>query len=180
MSYATGFSTLEDAWGVKAHTKRSRRSRKKLAAQAASPIPAVVPAPLPNMADPICDLYDSKFRRRRRAREGFAAWDSQASSHHPYSMISDAAGKLGRDEEDADAPSDDEDQGGGLQGVAQGDASPSRTRTIVPSARSSSPARAHENHDLFMYVFSGVLLLFVLEQFIQVGLHIGVRNMDLD
>lgn len=169
MNYATGFSTLEEAWGVKPHTKRSRRSRKKLAAHTPPPTPAVVPAPLPNMADPICDLYDSKFRRRRRAREGFSAWDSQASIRHPYSMISDAPGDLR-----GGADSDDEDQDDG-----RGADPPSYSPPVAPPPR-ARPARPHENHDLFMYVFSGVLLLFVLEQFIQVGLHIGVRSMDLD
>ena len=180
MSYATGFSTLEDAWGVKPHAKKSRRSRKKLAAQATAPTPGIVPAPLPNMADPICDLYDSKFRRRRRAREGFSAWDSQGSIHHPYSMISDAAGDLDGGE-GGGVHSDDEDQIN--DHGPEPPSSPSRAYPIAPLARPpriASPARAHENHDLFMYVFSGVLLLFVLEQFIQVGLHIGVRNMDLD
>lgn len=33
-----------------------------------------------------------------------------------------------------------------------------------------------ENHDVFLYVFSGVLLLFIFEQFIQVGLHLGIRQ----
>ena len=179
MNYATGFSTLEDAWGVNPPTKRSRRSRKKLAAQTAPPAPTIVPAPLPNMADPICDLYDSKFRRRRRAREGFGAWDSQASIHHPYSMISEAAGDLGSGE-GGSTHSDDEDQYDGRG--ADATHPPPRAPPVAPPARarSAGQARPHENHDLFMYVFSGVLLLFVLEQFIQVGLHIGVRGMDLD
>jgi hypothetical protein len=32
---------------------------------------------------------------------------------------------------------------------------------------------ANDNYDTFLFVFSGVLLLFVLEQFLQIGIHIG-------
>lgn len=32
-------------------------------------------------------------------------------------------------------------------------------------------------YEMFLYIFSGVLLLFVLEQFLQIGVHIGTRSM---
>lgn len=156
----TGYSTLEDAWGIKPHTKRSRRAKKKMAS-------AVAPAP--DMADPICDLYDAKFRRKRRSRgAGFDPWDSQASIHHPFSMISDATDSVEAEPEGFEEVSDH---------VVEQQVSEPEPITIKRKARSVAP-RDNENHDLFMYVFSGVLLLFVLEQFIQVGLHIGVRNME--
>lgn len=176
MSYAAGYSTLEDAWGLKSHTKRSRRSRKKLAAHA----PTVVSPP--DMADPICDLYDSKFRRKRRSREGFAPWDSHASIHHPFSLISDAAETLDGSGGDGGGASDDEgDEGDDKPRVAEHQAMPRDPVMHYKARVAPGPsARPHENHDLFMYVFSGVLLLFVLEQFIQVGLHIGVRGVELE
>jgi hypothetical protein len=179
-----GYSSLEDAWGVKPATKRSRRAKKKMAiAQQAPERPGGV-AP-PDMVDPICDLYDAKFRRKRRTRgAGYDPWDSRASIHHPFSMISDASEKMAVEKEFGDLGDGEDD----YEDVEPFDA-PSIAEKAEPSKNrvehTAKPARKearrqHENHDLFMFVFSGVLLLFVLEQFIQVGLHIGVRNIDFD
>ncbi|AUF82285.1 hypothetical protein TetV_193 [Tetraselmis virus 1] len=39
-----------------------------------------------------------------------------------------------------------------------------------------APPRGDDKYDMFLYVFSGVLLLFLLEQFLQIGIHIGQRS----
>lgn len=173
-----GYSTLEDAWGVKPATKRSRRAKKKLAISQQAPAGPGGPPP-PDMVDPICDLYDAKFRRKRRTRgAGYDPWDSRASVHHPFSMISDASENMVVENEFGEQ--EDETEAFDAPPVVDY-TEPLKTsvdKTAKPVRR--EPRRQHENHDLFMYVFSGVLLLFVLEQFVQVGLHIGVRNVDFD
>lgn len=162
------YSSLEDVWGHKPHTKRSKRSKKKLE-MAGSPEPLL---PTPDLADPICDLYDTKYRKQRRSnRKTYDPWDSSASIHHPFSVISDASNTL---EDDAD-PIENE--------IEMFDPKPPDQEAKPEVFRKNDkppPRRSHENHDVFLYVFSGVILLFVLEQFIQVGLHIGVRQLDMD
>lgn len=46
--------------------------------------------------------------------------------------------------------------------------------------RYAEPPRppADDRYDMFLYVFSGVLLLFLLEQFLQIGIHIGRNTAD--
>ena len=181
-----GYSSLEDAWGVKPQAQRSRRAKKKMALmsqqtppEARAGSPGVAP---PDMGDRICDLYDAKFRRKRRTRGAeYDPWDSMASIHHPFSSISAASEGMAGGAEFADNDEDLE--------AFEGSETPEKNETKTAPQKQihqntkpvrREPGRQHENHDLFIYVFSGVLLLFVLEQFIQVGLHIGVRNVDYD
>lgn len=176
MSYM-GYSSLEDVWGQKPHTKRSKRSKKKLAA-ASEPF-----FPTPDLADPICDLYDTKYRRKRRSkRDTYDPWDTSASIHHPFSSISAAPNSL---EDDSDTDPIDEEietfEPKPLDLNPKADVfTPSHWNPSLKPEKTASPKRTHENHDVFLYVFSGVILLFALEQFIQVGLHIGVRQLDFD
>ncbi len=54
---------------------------------------------------------------------------------------------------------------------------PSQARACQPKTvvQYVPSPRGDERNEMFLYVFSGVLLLFLLEQFLQIGIHIGAR-----
>lgn len=167
MSHA-GYSTLEEAWGIKPQSRRARRARKKSATE-----PFEAPYTRSDMderiADPICDLYDQKFRKKKRTIESeYTPWDAESSIHQPFSVIPEDEYIEAFD--DIAAPGPDSAGSTGLESPGPAPFPAIQTRSCAGGPR------PHENHDLFMFVFSGVLLLFVLEQFIQVGLHIGTRS----
>lgn len=120
----------------------------------------------------------SRKSKSRRSREVVEEYPRHARSRrnrslgdktdiHPFSVISDAPKVTNRKEEPLFPEELDADN------VAE---TIEPFREVDNSSLKTKPIRANENHDVFLYVFSGVLLLFVLEQFIQLGLHMGMRD----
>lgn len=119
----------------------------------------------------------SRKSKSRRSREMVEEYPRQARSRrnrslgdktdvHPFAVISDAPKITSRKEEPL-FPEELE-----VDNVVES-IEPFREIDSTPKMK---PIRANENHDVFLYVFSGVLLLFVLEQFIQLGLHMGMKD----
>lgn len=54
---------------------------------------------------------------------------------------------------------------------------PCPPQQIIHHIEAPKPPPTDQRYDAFLYVFSGVLLLFLLEQFMQIGIHIGTRQM---
>lgn len=177
---SSGFSLLEEAWGSqamplpprsKSSSSSSTKRRKRFASRLA----------------PLCESTG------KEGQTGFA--DSFQTSLAPFEPIyvndDDARGvskRKGRAkaagpppppppraEHDYDEDSDCE------PGESRGTSRPAPPPVVCPPcppqkvityAERPRPA-ADNRYDAFLYVFSGVLLLFLLEQFLQIGIHIG-------
>jgi hypothetical protein len=152
------YSTIEDAWGNKKF-RRSKRSKHKNDSGFSNTIPLSrhISEPVPNMDDPICDLYDCNY-----------SVDNTA--------ISRASGST-RYAED-------------FQNSRDMNVQTSVPTNTLPSTQSNSvdlvstnnelPRQVHytsrDTYDVFLYIFSGITLLFLLEQFIQLGMFLGNRT----
>lgn len=159
----TSFSTLEEAWGAtpsSQHNARGARRQRRHAAFADSG------------AEPFAYKDESRLRRaRRRTPWTHASWPEappesffQSAGSEPDALTAPRAPTADTRPAPVPAP---EPVPANLQ--------PPSAPTRPPEPPHLMP-RQNENHDVFLYVFSGVLLLFVLEQFVQVGQHIGLRR----
>jgi hypothetical protein len=176
-----GFSDLEEVWGNT--IKTSSKARKKLRQlKKESKRGSGKKFNISNDEDPIFGFYDKKFDNIN-LNDKYSNYDSQAlyktknkSSNNTYDNFEDDIDlfEIG-DLKETFKPSE-------LY-------SSENTSEIIPkneivkyidvknNRNEQSNSRNNENYDVFLFVFSGVILLFILEQFIQVGLQLGIRNM---
>jgi hypothetical protein len=174
---ATGYSLLDEVWGADAlplpRSSRSKRSsgRKKKRSSRSSPLcdkednrPPVSVAEIPGHEqflayDPsryteidVLDHSDPLYGAVRPVRKVAAGEETISAAE--------------MEEEEAEAEAEAEAVG---TFPPQATCPPQRIVQYVPSPRGD------DRNDMFLYVFSGVLLLFLLEQFLQIGIHIGAR-----
>ena len=153
---SAGYSLLDEAWGSQAapvpryHKSSSKRRRKQR---------------LP----PLCD--DMRAPPGEPSYSGTFQADHLAPFQPVYVNDDDA-----RDVEQADEPPPEP------RPAAHKKERPERAeRAECPPTqiiRYAEPPRTpvDDRYDTFLYVFSGVLLLFLLEQFLQIGIHIGAQQ----
>ncbi len=155
------YSTIEDAWGSKKFRRRDKRSKQKNEPGFSTPIPSSrhVSEPVPNMDDPICDLYDCNY----------------SVDNTPISR----AGASTRYSEDFQNSQDLN-----VQTTAATNSLPSTQTNPVKNVSTNNeiPRQLHytsrDTYDVFLFIFSGIILLFALEQFIQIGMYLGNRTLN--
>lgn len=153
------YSTIEDAWGTKKFRRRDKPSKQKCDSMIEHSIPLSrhVSEPILNMDDLICDLYDCTYSvdnttisntgATNRYSETFQnLQDSKSTAYTEPKHVADIQNKS----------------------VAHANKS--------TDSHCSLHYTSKDTYDVFRYIFSGIILLFALEQFIQIGTYIGNRS----
>nr|WRJ69760.1 hypothetical protein TetV2_00311 [Oceanusvirus sp.] len=175
LEMATGYSLLDEVWGADAmplpRSSRSKRSsgKKKRKSSRASPLcdrednrPPVTVADIPGEEHFI--PYDPS---RYTEIDVLDHSDPLYGAVRPVRKSDENdRGDIFANEENDSPPADDLDP-----------PAPAAAATCPPQriVQYVSAPRGDDRNDMFLYVFSGVLLLFLLEQFLQIGIHIGAR-----
>ena len=151
------YSTIEDAWGNKKF-RRSKRSKHRNDTGFSNTIPLSrhVSEPVPNMDDPICDLYDCNYSVDNTAISRTSAGTRYAEDFQTS--------------QDVNVPTS----------VPTNTLPSTQSGNVHVSTNNELPRQVHytsrDTYDVFLYIFSGITLLFLLEQFIQLGMFLGNRT----
>ena len=176
-----GFSDLEEVWGNT--IKTSSKSRKKLRQlKKESKRGSGKKFNISNDEDPIFGFYDKKFDKID-LNEKYSNFESQESykknknsNKNNYDNFEDdidlfEIGDLKENFKPSELYSSED-----IPEIIHKNEIVKYT-DVKNNRNDQYNSRNNENYDVFLFVFSGVILLFILEQFIQVGLQLGIRNM---
>lgn len=168
-----GFSELEEVWGPGIQSKVSRRKMKNQKRDSKSKGKKM--NNFNEFDDPIFGVYDKKYRRHERDSEFDTLKPSKVSNRLDRILDDDIdIDMLDISDVREDFRSDDDKYYGLSKPDKDKDKDIRVNKIFKPNENFAN--KTNENHDVFLYVFSGVILLFILEQFIQVGLHLGIRK----
>ena len=181
---STGFSLLDEAWASQAmplpprsaSSKSSKRRRKAAAPRIAPLCEATGKAGETGFADsfqaslaPYEPIFVNDDDARRVGKPRAPRKNRGRTHDHPSISGGDLGGTDGEN-------SEDEYRGPGEEAAARcPPPAPCPPQQIIRYAEPPKPP-SDDRYDTFLYVFSGVLLLFLLEQFVQIGIQIGARQ----
>jgi hypothetical protein len=178
-----GFSDLQEVWGptLQPSTKSRKKNRNS---KRESKRAIATKSKISNDDDPIFGFYDRKFNNM-----GFEGQDYSYGSDDSYIKTKNVPKSNNSFEDDVNLLELDDlkENFKGNEAQIDEDILDTNPKTEIVkyvdfknNRHENSTSKNNENHDVFLYVFSGVILLFILEQFIQVGLHLGIRNFRND
>ena len=182
---SSGFSLLDEAWGSHAmplppRSKSSSTKRRKKFASRLAPLceaaGKVAETGFPDSFQDTLAPFEPIYVNDDDAREVSKKKSRRSRSKSATGTVApppppEPSPPLPRNEDDYDYDTEEEQEeyrGGDKPVVCP----PCPPQQIIRYAEPPRPP-SDDRYDTFLYVFSGVLLLFLLEQFLQIGIHIG-------